>query len=500
MSNAPLLAMASISKRFGATQALQDVSLQVAAGEVHALIGENGAGKSTLMKILAGVHRPDSGTMHVAGKVFAPTRPAAALTAGVAMIHQELNLAADLSVEASIMLGQERSWWGVIRRREHRQLAQQALAQLSRTDIPLGATVGSLPIALQQLVEIARALASNARVIVFDEPTSSLTQSDAQHLFEVIRKLRQNGLGIIYISHFLEEVAEVSDCYTVLRDGQVVDRGRMDSVSMNHIVQQMVGRELEEMFPQVPHELGETVLEISGLSSHPQPQEVNLSLRRGEILGLAGLVGAGRSELLRTIYGLQRKSGGKAEVIGRGPAASRPRQSIRRGLGLVSEDRKSEGLAVEMPIVDNLTLTALAPYQRLGILNLAQRRAAAEHWMRQVGCKAQGPGQAMSELSGGNQQKIAIARLLHQQARILLLDEPTRGIDVGTKADVYRLIGELAAAGHSIIMVSSYLPELLGVCDTIGVMCRGRLTELRPAAEWTAEEIMHRAVGQESIA
>ncbi len=494
----PLLAMQDISKRFGATQALDGVSLTVGAGQVHALIGENGAGKSTLMKILAGVYSADAGHMSVGGQPFSPGRPVDALRAGVAMIHQELNLAPDMSVEANILLGQERANWGWVRRSEHRQLAKRALAMLSYPDLPLDTPIGQLPIAVQQLVEIARALVSNARVMVFDEPTSSLTEEDAEHLFEVIHQLQKQGMGIVYISHFLEEVARVSDVYTVLRDGRAVDRGTLADVSLDHIVRQMVGRELDELFPKVPHEMGEPLLEVKALSGDPIPSEVDLTVRRGEIFGLAGLVGAGRSELLRCIFGLERVVQGKVVVLGNHEVGRSAHTSIRHGLGLVSEDRKSEGLALPMSIADNLTLSALGPYRRLGLLSLRRRDGEVEKWMQRIGCKADRPSQPIQELSGGNQQKIAIARLLHQGADILLLDEPTRGIDVATKAEIYRLIGELAASGKAILMVSSYLPELLNVCDTIGVMCRGTLREVRTAEEWTAEDIMHVATGRET--
>jgi ribose transport system ATP-binding protein len=483
--------MSSIAKRFGATQALAGVSLEVQPGEVRALIGENGAGKSTLMKILSGVHRPDAGKMTLAGEPYAPRNPADALTRGVAMIYQELNLAPDLSVEANILLGQERSRFGWLRPREARTAARAALARLSRDEIPLA----------QQRVEIARALVGQARVIVFDEPTSSLTEEDTRRLFDVIRELRRGGLAVIYISHFLEEVAEISDTYTVLRDGQSVAAGKLAGTSLDTIVRAMVGRDLTEMFPHVPHTAGAPLLEVRDLSGCAAPRDVTLAVRRGEIVGLAGLVGAGRSELVRTIFGLAPVERGDVRVVvhsGWSPLAQSARQSIDRGVGLVSEDRKAEGLALELSIADNLTLSRLTPYRRGGLLRLGARRQATSHWIARMACRAAGPDQPIGQLSGGNQQKIAIARLLHQEADLLLLDEPTRGIDVGTKAEIYRLIGELAAAGKAIILVSSYLPELLGVADRIGVMCRGRLVDLRPTTAWTEEAIMHAATGSTS--
>jgi len=497
--NVPLLTMADVSKRFGATQALAGVSLEVERGQVRALIGENGAGKSTLMKILAGAIRADRGSMIVAGQSYNPAGPADARRRGVAMIFQELNLAPHLSVEANILLGQERSRFGLLRGSEGRRVVRAALARLSQPDLPLDVPVGTLPIGTQQLVEIARALASQAQVLVFDEPTSSLTEEDTARLFEVIRELRAAGLGIIYISHFLEEVAEISDVYTVLRDGECVGSGRIDETRLDAIVRLMVGRDLDELFPHVPHEAGEVLLKVAGLSGVKSPHDVAFELRRGEIFGLAGLIGAGRSELVRAIFGLEPVAAGQVHVASGhrpGRVARSPRQSIRHGLGIVSENRKEEGLAVELSVADNLTYTRLQPYERLGVLNLRRRDAAVRDYADRIRCKTTGPAQAVVELSGGNQQKIAIARLLHQEADVFLLDEPTRGIDVGTKAEIYRLVGELARAGKSIVLVSSYLPELLGVCDRIGVMCRGELREVRPTSAWTEESIMHCATGR----
>jgi len=496
----PLLTMTGISKRFGATQALDDVSLEIGPGEVHALIGENGAGKSTLMKLLSGVYRPDAGQMTLAGELYAPNSPASALRRGVAMIYQELNLAPHLSVEDNILLGQEKSRAGWLRRSVQRQAARAALERLSRPDLPLDVPVGELPIAAQQIVEIARALVSDARILVFDEPTSSLSEEDAEQLFQVIRQLQSAGLGIVYISHFLEEVAQVSDSYTVLRDGRVAGRGSMAGTSLDQIVRLMVGRDLDELFPHVPHTPGAPLLEVAGLQGSTGLADIQFTLRRGEVLGLAGLIGAGRSELVRAIYGLEPVRTGTIQVAGTLRAGLSPRRSIRAGLGLVSEDRKREGLALDLSIADNLTLTRLDRYARGGWLSLADRQAAVDRYLQQIGCKAVGAEQAIGELSGGNQQKVAIARLLHQGADLLLLDEPTRGIDIGTKAEIYRLIGTLAAQGKGIILVSSYLPELLGVCDTIGVMCRGRLVAVGPTDQWTAEAIMHAATGRGTAA
>ncbi len=492
----PLLEMRGVSKSFGATQALREVSLSALAGSVMALIGENGAGKSTLMKVLSGAVRPDQGTMLLEGQPYAPTGPQEARMAGVAMIYQELNLARDLSVEDNLLLGSERHYGGWLRRREQRRLAREALDRLGHTDLRPETPVHRLSVGEQQLVEIARALVLRARLIVFDEPTSSLTEHDAARLFEVIRALKAGGVGIVYISHFLEEIREVCDHYTVLRDGQTAGAGRVADVTEDEIVSLMVGRTVADLFPTVSHAPGDVVLTVEGLSGNRYPRDVSLELRRGEILGIAGLVGAGRTELLQAIFGLRPVRQGTVRVAGVSSRAAPPAR-IRAGLGLVSEDRKGEGLAQMCSLTDNLTYSRLGPYHTCGWLHLGRRRAAVREWMQRMQVKARSPEQPVAALSGGNQQKVALARVLHQEAEVLLLDEPTRGIDVGTKAEIYRLIGELAAAGKAIIFVSSYLPELLAVCDRVGVMSRGRLRAVRPVSDWTEEAIMAVAVASD---
>jgi ribose transport system ATP-binding protein len=485
--------MEGVSKSFGATRALNNVDLTVERGQVLALIGENGAGKSTLMKILSGALHADAGRMWIENRPFAPHGPHAAQLAGVAMIYQELNLAPDLSVEDNILLGQERRRFGLLDRRAQRDLAHEVLERLGHPLVNLSTPVYKLPVGLQQLVEIARALVMQARLIVFDEPTSSLTKRDADVLFEVIGKLKAAGIGVVYISHFLEEIRQVCNRYTVLRDGEVAGHGELASVSEQQIVSLMVGRDVDELFPTVPHHAGDILLSLVKLSGQTAPQRATFELRRGEILGIAGLVGAGRTELLRAIFSLDPVRSGQVTVKGISPAAT-PAARIKAGLGFVSEDRKSEGLAQERSIADNMTYSRLNPYSRFGWLNLRRRNDAVGDWIERMRIKTQSPDQPVGALSGGNQQKVALARVLHQEADILLLDEPTRGIDVGTKAEIYRLMGELARDGKAVIFVSSYLPELLAVCDRIGVMARGRLRQILPADQWTEEELMACAV------
>jgi ribose transport system ATP-binding protein len=486
--------MRSISKHFGATRALDSVSCELNAGEVMALIGENGAGKSTLMKILSGAHRPDAGTMELDGRKFLAGNPQESRAAGVAMIYQELNLAADLSVEDNIMLGQEAGRWGILRRSQQRKRVRAALDLLGHPELRPETLVNRLSVGAQQLVEIARALVMDARLIVFDEPTSSLARHDVEHLFAVIRRLRESGIGIVYISHFLEEVRDICDHYTVLRDGRSVGSGDLKEVSDRDIVELMVGRSVDELFPTVPHTPGDVVLAIDGISGTPLPSNVSLELRRGEILGMAGLVGAGRTELLRCVFGLDAVRSGRVKVAGV-LRRLRPSSMISAGVGLVSEDRKGEGLAQGRSISDNVTYSRLSEYSRFGFLNLRRRDRAVGNWMSQFQIKARSPQQLVTELSGGNQQKVAIARVMHQEADVLLLDEPTRGIDVGTKVEIYRLMGQAAAEGNAILFVSSYLSELMAVCDRVAVMARGQLRAIRPTQEWTEEAILECAIG-----
>jgi ribose transport system ATP-binding protein len=486
--------MRGMTKAFGPTQALAGVDLELLPGEVHALIGENGAGKSTLMKILSGAERPDAGSMRLDGRPYSPSGPDEARRRGVAMIYQEFTLAPHLSVEANITLGLEDTSWGFLRSREARNKVHNALAELQHPEIHPDDPVAGLSPAQQQVVEVARALLLDVRVLVLDEPTSSLTQHDAQRLFELIRRLRGKGVTVVYISHFLEEVQQIADRFTVLRDGQSVGGGAVTDFALEHIVELMVGRRLEEQFPSVPHTPGEPLLELNDLAGEELPCGVDLTLHRGEILGIAGIVGAGRTELLRAIFGLDPVRRGQVRLFtltNPGEASrSSPRERIDQGVGLLSEDRKGEGLALLQSVADNLTWTRLRPYRLFGLLNLRRRREAVLACLNRLRVRCAGPDQTVGELSGGNQQKVAFGRLLHQEADVLLLDEPTRGIDVGSKAEIYRLMGELAAQGKAILFVSSYLPELLGVCDRLAVMARGRLSDIRPVQAWTPDQIM----------
>ncbi len=495
VSRAPALRLTGVRKAFGATQALRGVSLEIAPGEVHALIGENGAGKSTLMKILSGAHVADAGAMELGGKPYAPEDPHDARLKGVAMIYQELNLALHLSARENILLGTESARAGWIDARAARARARAALGLLGHGALDLEKPAGRFSIAEQQVIEIARALLTQPQVLIMDEPTSSLTQADTEKLFATIARLRAQGVAIIYISHFLEECRRIADRWTVLKDGETVGTGDMKTADLTHLVTLMTGREVKDLYPRAARSPGDAVLEVKSAASAPRLRTASLRVRAGEIFGLAGLIGAGRTDLLRAIFGLDELDAGEVCVSGAAPGRNAPRDRWAQGVGFLSENRKEEGLMLVQPIADNLTLTKPAAFGRLGWINVRRQRAAAQRWIEELRVKCRGPAQPVGELSGGNQQKVALARLLEHPARIFLLDEPTRGIDVGSKAQIYALVGELAARGKAVVVVSSYLPELLGLCDTIGVMCRGELAAVRPRAEWSEAAIMHAAIG-----
>ena len=489
------LRLAGIRKSFGATRALGNVSLAIAPGEVHALIGENGAGKSTLMKILSGAHAADAGTMELGGAPYLPENPHDARLKGVAMIYQELNLALHLSAQENILLGAESARLGWMDRRASRARARAALEQLGHASLDLDRRAGEFSIAEQQIIEIARALLIQPQVLIMDEPTSSLTQADTEKLFATIGRLRSAGVSVIYISHFLEECRRIADRYTVLKDGETVGGGEMKEASLDHLVTLMTGREVKDLYPRTPRAPGRVLLEAKAAASAPRLRQATLQVRAGEIFGLAGLIGAGRTDLLRTLFGLDALDAGEVCILNAASHSARPRDRWAQGVGFLSENRKEEGLMLNQSIADNLTLTKLGAYGRFGWVHGARQRAAAQRWIGELRVKCRDAAQPIGQLSGGNQQKVALARLLEHPARIFLLDEPTRGIDVGSKAQIYQLVSELAAAGKAVVVVSSYLPELLGLCDTIGVMCRGELAATRPRAEWDEASLLRVATG-----
>jgi ribose transport system ATP-binding protein len=501
---APRFEMRGIRKAFGATEAVAGVDVSVVPGEVCAIVGQNGAGKSTLMAILSGALQPDAGHMSLDGQPYRPGHPLDARRAGVAMIYQELSLAPHLTVAENILLGMEPARFGLIRRGEMRRTASDVLARLGHPEISVDAPVGTLSPAAQQLVEIGRALAVGCRVLVLDEPTSSLTQTDTRRLFSLIAELKRTGHAIVYISHFIEEVKEVADRIVVLRDGVVVGGGPTADLSAADIVRLMVGRPVDALYPRSPRRRGAPILDLSNFG----PSGATFTLHRGEILGIAGLLGAGRTRLVRGIFGLEPVRTGRVRLgtwSGGASGAAAPHERWRMGMGFLSEDRKAEGLASALSVADNMTLSRL---EGLGpgpiVVPRAQDRAAAR-WIDRLQIKSRSPRQPVAELSGGNQQKVALARLLHHDVDVLLLDEPTRGIDVASKAQIYELVDDLVSerqAGgpggrepRAVLMISSYIPELLGLCDRVAVMCRSRLGEPRPAAELTEHGVMLEATG-----
>ncbi|MFN8057749.1 MAG: sugar ABC transporter ATP-binding protein [Vicinamibacterales bacterium] len=490
----PRLALRDVHKRFGQTVALQGVTVAFRAGAVTALVGENGAGKSTLMSVLAGAVAADAGSMMLDGAPYAPRGPLEARRQGVAIVHQELALAPHLTVEDNLFLGMEPARLGVADRATMRARARDVLAMVGRSDILPAARVSTLALAARQMVEIARALVHDARLVILDEPTSALAHDDVARLFRVIGDLRARGLAVIYISHVLEEVQAVADAITVMRDGRAVAQDLAPSTSAAEIVRLMVGRTVAELYPRSLRRPGEVVLAVNGLGGVRRPLEATFEVRRGEILGIAGLAGAGRTELLRAIFGLDPVVRGTVRV-GASLGARLPAARLAEGVGFLSEDRGGEGLALGRSIGENLTLSRL-PTGRGGFVSPGAIGSAARALIARLGIRCRGERQKVGELSGGNQQKVALGRLLHHGVDVLLLDEPTRGIDVGTKADVYALIdGLVASEGKAVVWVSSYLPELLGMADRIAVLRRGRLLPARPVGELSEHQVMADCVG-----
>lgn len=493
------LRMQDISKSFPGVQALDLVHMEVQQGEVHALLGENGAGKSTLMKILSGVYQPDSGEILIEDRSvqFSDTR--AAEQAGIAIIHQELNLIPQMTVAENIYLGREpRTKFGLVDYKAMRQAAETELQQL-QVRIPVQARIADLRVGEQQLVEIAKALSLHAKVVIMDEPTSALSETEVEKLFKVIRRLQQTGVAIIYISHKLEEIFAIADKVTVLRDGKYIGTCVVKESTAQQLVGMMVGRELADLFPKEKARVGEELLRVEGLTvRHPSQshrnllEDIQLSLRSGEILGIAGLMGSGRTELLMTLFGASpgQQVAGKLFVRSRPVELHSPQEAIQYGLALVTEDRKAQGLFLQLPVQWNISIAGLRQVVKRWVLRHKLEKAMAQRYIDQLRIKVPNLTGAIETLSGGNQQKVILAKWMATAPSILLLDDPTRGVDVGAKAEIYHLMNQFAEQGIGVIMVSSELPEILAMSDRILVLSEGRMVAEFSREEASEEKIM----------
>jgi len=493
----PIVELSRIAKQFGGVQALRGVDLKLLPGEVHALVGENGAGKSTLVKILAGIHRPDAGVMKVGGEVVELRSPIQAQALGIAVVQQEPMMFPDLDVAENVFMGRHpRDRFGRVEWKRMYQEVDQLLASL---DVSLSShtPVQGLSVAEQQLVEIAKALSLQARVLVLDEPTAALSSHEVDELFAIVKQLRERSVAILFVSHRLEEVFTLADRLTVFRDGTHIITAPVSEMTTEAIIKYMVGRELSNLYPKSEAKIGEVVLEVRHLTRPGVFADVSFQLRRGEILGFAGLVGAGRTEVVRVLFGIDQAESGETWLKGKQVRIRSPQQAMEYGIAYVPEDRHQQGLVMNFSIASNITLAILQLVSRLGLLDPRREQKIASEYSSQLRVRSSGVGQVVSALSGGNQQKVVLGKWLATNPSVLILDEPTRGIDVGAKAEVHRIISELAASGLAIILISSELPEVLAMADRVLVLHEGRITGTFPRSEATQERVMFAATGQE---
>jgi rhamnose transport system ATP-binding protein len=491
-----VLALQDVSKSFGAVAALRGAQLELRAGEAHALVGENGAGKSTLVKILAGVHGPDGGRVLLDGQPLVLDGPAAARAAGIAVIYQEPTLFPDLSVAENIFMGRQPLAGG--RRIDRKALTERCRALFERLGVHMDPDrpARGLSIADQQMVEIAKALSFDARVLVMDEPTAALSGVEVERLFAVARALRDQGAAVLFISHRFDEVFDLCDRITVMRDGQWVSTDRTADLTVDQVVRRMVGRDVADLFPKQEVAAGDVVLEVRGLTRRGVFSDISFDVRAGEIVALAGLVGAGRSEVMRAVFGVDGYDAGSVRVHGRELKGGSPAAAMAAGIALVPEDRRQQGLVMELSVERNATLTRRWELARAGLLSARRERATAAEWTTKLQVKAGKLSDPVSTLSGGNQQKVVLAKWLSTEPTVLVVDEPTRGIDVGTKSEVHRLLSQLAADGLAVVMISSELPEVLGMADRVLVMHEGRLVDDIPRARADEDGVMLAATGQ----
>lgn len=494
-SSTPLVQLSHVSKSFGPVQVLKDVSLELYPGEVLCLAGENGAGKSTLIKILTGAVPRDGGEYHLDGKEVGSPSPAQARALGVGVVYQELSLLPDVSVEENLLMGRLPATRGFVNRRELRARASKMLERVGLNRIDPGMLISDLPVATRQMVEIAKVLGADARIVIFDEPTTSLSDEDARHLLQLIDRLKkEEGVAVLYVTHRLEEIFEIGDRITVLRDGQFITTAPTNEFTHDSLIRSMVGRQIEALYPEREHkQFGKTMLAVQGLRLRGSPYPINLEVHAGEILGLGGLVGAGRTETVRAIFGADPADAGKVLVDGVPLRPHSPAQAVRAGLGLLSEDRKVLGLLTDLSIRENVTIADLSEVSRYWVISHKRENSLVDRLVPRLRLKYHSNEQPVSSLSGGNQQKVLLSRWLATKAKVLLLDEPTKGVDVGAKADIYTIIGDLAARGLGIIVVSSYLPELLGICDRVIVLHDFGVTGELPIEDATEEAVLHLA-------
>ncbi len=490
-----MIQMNGISKSFSGNQVLNDVSFELANGEIHALMGENGAGKSTLMKILSGIHHKDSGHIRVDGEEHTFKTIKDSERCGIHVIHQELNILPDLSVAENLFLGKELTYgFGIMKRAEMRRQAHDLLCKLG-LDIDPKTRAGDLSVGKQQLVEIAKAIASDAKYIVMDEPTAALTDREIQTLFETVRELKNKGISFVYISHRMEEIFAICDRITILRDGQYAGVRDIPKTSFDEIVAMMVGRELGERFPERQHCIGDTKLSVNNLCANHVFENVSFELRKGEVLVLAGLMGAGRTEVAQTLFGARKANSGSITIDGQAVKIHNPIQAMQHKIGFVTEDRKTEGLLLDFSIQDNIMLTNFDKTCRMGITQPTSENQFVQKFIDQLAIRTTNAHLPVKSLSGGNQQKVVLAKWLGTEPDILILDEPTRGVDIGAKKEIYTIINQLAEAGVAILMISSELPEVIGMADRVLVMHEGRITGEVNKSNMTQENIMHYATG-----
>src|SRR5215216_4232517 len=493
----PVVRFRNISKEFPGVLAVDEVDLDILPGEVHVVAGENGAGKSTLMKLLSQVERPSGGEIEISGERVEFHGPRYAQTLGVAMVYQEFALASHLSIAENLYMGREPGRFGFVNRRAESQEARGLLERVGLHTDP-DRTVSGLTVAEMQRVEIAKALAIDAKVVIMDEPTATLAEKEIEGLFEVIRDLQSHGIAILYISHRLDEIFRIADRVTVMRDGKIVDTLPIDDLDEDKLVRLMVGRDIENLYPKTEVEIGDVVLRAEGITRANVLKDCSFEVRSGEILGFAGLVGAGRTELARAVFGADRMDSGTVELEGRELNIMNPQDAIEAGIGYLTEDRKSEGLALQLGVDQNITLAHVPT--RFGFINLVEERRIARRRRDELNIRTPSIRRSVQVLSGGNQQKVVVAKWLEARARVLFFDEPARGIDVGAKAEMFGLIEDLAKEGRGIVIISSYLPELLNMCDRILVMHEGEVAGLIPRAEFSEERVMALATGIEEAA